>query len=484
MKRMLIDFSDSMVRTAITEESFLKELIIDSKENKSTISNIYLGVVKKILPSQFVFLDIGQDKNAFLQLNDFKESHLYTEDENGVKRINLKQGQELLVQVIKDSSGTKGACVTSQLSFAGNYMVLLTNASGMEVGISKKIADQNERSRLKEIILKYLPKNFMVILRTRCEKKSEKELSNELFVLLEQYEATLEKAKYIKGALPVFKDNFIAEKAIKELFKEDIDEIVINNEEEYLNVLNVVQSLSNKHSNCVKIHNEDNLIFDHYNLETGIEKLLHKKVWLKSGGFLTIEQTEACVVIDVNTGKFEGKRSHSDTVLKTNIEAMYETCHQIRLRNLSGMIIIDFIDMKSQEERENLLQIMMDELKRDRISTTIFGMTKLGLVQLTRKKTREPIGRILQKECKCCTGTGKVQSEVYIADRIYKLIHNIFSNTNYNKLTIRANKSILTYFTAESNYINNIQKKFDKIIKFDPLETGRLEYFEIEKEKI
>jgi ribonuclease G len=481
---MLIDFSDSIVRTALTEDSFLKDLVVDSKENKSAVSNIYVGVVKKILPSQFVFLDIGQEKNAFLQLNDHKESHLISVNESGKKTVNLRLGQELVVQVTKDASGTKGACVTSQLSFTGNYMILMANANGLNIGVSKKIASQAERARLKNILCGHLPEGYGVILRTRCENREEPELVSELNKLIEFCNKTLEKAKYIKGSLPVYKEGFIASKAIRELYRDDIDEVIINNEDEYLNVLEVIKSLSGKEINCIKIHKEDVLLFDYYNLENTIEKLLHKRVWLKSGGFLSIEQTDACVVIDVNTGKFEGKRNHSDTILKTNIEASLEICNQIRLRNLSGMVIIDFIDMKSAEDRNTLMLSMISELKRDRISTTVFGMTKLGLVQLTRKKTREPISSILQKECRCCSGTGKVQSEVYIADKIYKLVNNIFSGTVYNKLTVRANKNIIYYFTGNSNYITSLQKKFGKEINFEPIDTGRLEYFEIEKEKI
>ena len=401
MRQILVDYSEKIMRSALVVDGVVIELIIDKPRNSSIVDNIYVGIVKNILPSQFAFIDIGQEQNAFLHLSDNKECDLYT-----ARKLNIKNGQRLLVQVIKDATGNKGAAVTTQISFSSKHLVIF-KAKKREIGISKKIEDIQERVRLKKIADNLIPQNFGLIMRTESTSKAEEELRLELDDLLMKANEVIEKGKYAKETTAIYKDEHILFKTLKDLNLENADSIVINNKTEFENLKKLI-GLSNL-TNKLTLYNNEIPIFSYHMIESQIEKIFNKKVWLKSGGFLIIEQTEACVVIDVNTGKFSGNKNHRQSVLRTNLEATVEIARQLRLRNLSGIIIIDFIDMKDKEGIQKLHNLISKEIKKDRVSTRVIGMTQLGLMQLTRKKTREPLSKILEYECPHCNGIGKLR---------------------------------------------------------------------------
>lgn len=411
MKNLLLDYGTNLVRIALLDNFELKDLILESKENRSAVFNIYVARIKNILPNQFVFLDIGQDKNAFLQLDDAKESGLFA---NG--KLQIKQNDQLLVQVIKDATGSKGACATSQVSMPGKYLVLLTNAPNKEIGVSKKITDLDERKRLKDFAMSILEDNYGLIIRTSAENIKEDELLEEFNYLFEKVNNIINRSKYLKAPYAIYKEEYPGEKAIIDLYSSDVSNIYLEGIDNYESVCKILDKISVDAKDKLTIYNESRTLFDNFNIENTINKLLARKVWLKSGGFLLIEQTEACVVIDVNTGK----NNKSGSVLKTNLEACSVICKEIRLRNLSGMIIIDFIDMKNSEHKEMLVQTFTEYLQKDKLSTTIVGMTKLGLMQLTRKKYREPIANILLKPCNNCNGLGKEKSDEFIIHELIK----------------------------------------------------------------
>jgi ribonuclease G len=391
MKKLLIDFSGETLRLAVLENGKLKDLIIENKNNKSVSGDIFLGVVKNVIPNQFAFVDIGAEKNAFLQLNDHKNIPLV---ENGIL-----EGKEVLVQALKDPTGQKGACVTGELAFSGRFAALLTG--GDKIGVSKKILDIEKRKHLKKIAAEILPPNFGVIMRTQSADATDEEIKSELSSLAQEAGLLIQKAKYAKGPAVLRRRAFFAEKAVKEIFRNDIDEIVLSDELEIENV----KTATDAKKNNIRISIEETPFRE---IEREIKKLLSKKIWLKSGGFLIIEQTEACVVIDVNTGKQVKGGDPEAVFLRANLEACAEAANQIRLRNLSGMILIDFINMRSHESKQILIKSFTEELLKDRISTTIVGMTELGLMQVTRKKTREPLLAILKKKCEYCNGEGYI----------------------------------------------------------------------------
>lgn len=401
MRQILIDYSQKLIRSALVEDNEVVEVIVDEPQHSSIVGNVYVGIVKNILPSQFAFVDIGQEYNAFLHLSDNKESDLYTG-----RRLNIKNGQRLLVQVIKDATGTKGAAVTTQISFSSRNLVIF-KTNKREIGISKKIEDMKDRVDLKKIADNLIPKDFGLIMRTESIHKTEEELREELDKLLVIGREVIEKSKEVNEITTIYKDDYILYKALKELNVEDADRILINDRHEIQNLRKVMQK--NELSNKIDLYTGETPMFTYYMIESQIEKIFNKKVWLKSGGFLIIEQTEACVVIDVNTGKFSGNRNHVQSVLKINLEAAIEISKQLRLRNLSGMIIIDFIDMKDKDGVMKLYELLSQEIKKDRVPTRIIGMTKLGLMQVTRKKSREPLSKILEYECPRCKGLGRIR---------------------------------------------------------------------------
>ena len=390
MKKMLIDSHEGYIRAALLTDGRLTDLIVDNKNGRSITGNVYLGTVKAILPSQFAFIDIGQPKNGFL--NAAGDS----------RRPALHIGQNILVQVRKDPSGDKGASLSRQMDLTGRLVVLMEEGCG-EIGVSHKITDNRERERLKSIVTNRIPDGFGVILRTCCENKDRDEILADLDKQFAIYKNITEIGVHLKPPALLYQENSL----FHDFVNEDIDEIVVDAP----SMVPYAVHEADKYLPGVPVrpHEGPLPLFD-YEIERQIDRALDKKIWLRCGGFLIIEQTEACVIMDVNTGKYSGRKSHRESVLKTNMEAAAEAAAQIRLRNLSGMIIIDFINMESGEDTHILYDFFSREIAKDRIKANIAGMTELGLMQLTRKKTRESLGRILMRECPNCHGAGYVKN--------------------------------------------------------------------------
>ena len=377
MKRLLIDYNGDAVRTVLMIDKKLKEVFIDHKDNGSLVGHIINGVVKNILPSQFAFIDIGKEKNAFMNI---PKNHV------------MKLGQRITVQVRKDATGDKASNVSEVLHFKGR-LVILYQSRTQEVGVSKKISPNGERKRLHNIASKLLPPGYSCILRTQSKGVNENVLHKEFNYLADLCDKTLEKSQHSPVYKVLYQENFI----LNDLLTDDLEEIIINDVEAF----NLFKNIGR-----VKLWEEERRLFDAFDVERQLLKALQRNVWLPCGGFVTFDQTEACVVIDVNTGKFMGRKNYRDTILKANLEAAEVIAAQIALRNLSGMIIVDFIDMPCTSDKNKLLNVFDTELKKDRISANIVGMTSLGLVQLTRRKQREPLHMLLQQPCPCCKGTG------------------------------------------------------------------------------
>lgn len=412
---LIVDIKENETRVALLEDDDLAEIFIENSSHERTVGNIYRGKVCSVLPGmQAAFVDIGLERNAFLYVGEVVAKKDYTEDDyenaNEFKGFNiaelLKVGQELTVQVIKEPFGTKGARVTTHITLPGRALVLLPNAD--YIGVSRRITDEEERLKLKAMAEKLKPEGMGLIVRTASEGLNEGDFAKDLDFLLKLWNSIRQKEK--SGQVPrcIHKDLSLIYRTVRDLFTQDIDRLVINDTAQYEKVFELVKMLSPDLLNRVQYYSKEYEIFDFYQVEKKIEKALARKVWLKCGGYLVIDKTEALTVIDVNTGKYVGDSDLEDTVLKTNLDAAREIAKQIRLRDIGGIIIIDFIDMHKQENQQMILDTLKEALKKDRTKTTVVGMTGLGLIEMTRKKVGCELGSMMRTDCPNCGGTGKL----------------------------------------------------------------------------
>ena len=397
MNRILVDETSYGTRIGVVENGTLVELIYEKKNSLPIVGNVYAGKIMNVLPGmQACFVDIGREKNAFLYYGDDK-------DNNG-NIVKPKMGSDVIVQVEKAEMGAKGAVLTKRISFAGKFLVVIPGDD--RIGISKKITDSAERKRIKDIIEQLLPENYGIIVRTEGKDKSYEIYEKEIKRLVEKSEGVLSKAEYAKAPSLLYTEINGVEKVLRDLYNENIDEIVVNSSLDYETLIKLCEEKDISPKKIV-MYESDVPMFENYYVASQAKAAFSKHVWLKSGGFIIIEQTEACVVIDVNTGKYTGKADLQKTILKTNLEAADEIARQLRLRNLNGMIIVDFIDMKTEENRKILQKHLEEAVAKDRLQTIVVGMTELGLMQITRKKKRQSIQQLMTRSCHCCGGSGR-----------------------------------------------------------------------------
>lgn len=468
-KTIVIDSIFEYERTALLENGELKEIIFQEKSSFN-IGDILIGRIKKILPNKFIFLDIGDEKNAFLCLTDKKEKGLFQFDEKKNKNVlKVKEGQEIIVQIEKDGTDLKGIAVTTRLTLTGKYCVLLLNES--HLGISKKI--EENKDNLKQMAKEILPEGYGIILRTNCKDVSIDILKNELLYLIEKSKKILENGQYSKAPKILYCEKMQSEKMIIDLLKSG-DEVFLNNKKFFKKLK------ENEIFDNINFYEENIPIFESFSIENQLEKVFHNKIWLKSGAFIVIDNIEAMTIIDVNTGK-NIQKDYEKMVLKTNLEAIKECAKQIRLRNLSGIIMIDLIDMKNEEHKKQIFDEMKKIAKEDRQPINIYPINELGIMQLTRKKSLKPIDEIIMNTCPVCNGIGKIKNEKYVANQIKNRIISILSNTIYNKIIISSNSKIIN--ALKKFNIKILEEKFNAKIELNIILTGRFDYFEIEKIK-
>lgn len=414
INEMIVDVDSEEIRVGILEDKELVEIHIERTSQQGLVGNIYRGKVSTVLPGmQAAFIDIGYEKNAFLYVGDAIQQKEFSDDEIDYRDYAeynisdiLKVGQEITVQVIKEPVGTKGPRVSTHITLPGRNLVLLPNAD--YIGISRRIESETERQKLKKIAEKLKPDNMGLIVRTASEGKEESDFVEDVSFLTKLWDKI--KKTESSGAVPrcIHKDINLIYRSVRDLFTASVDKFIINDEKEYLKVLELVEMISPVLKKRVELFSKEYKIFDYYQIETKIERALSRKVWLKSGGYIIIDRTEALTVIDVNTGKFVGGNNLEDTVLKTNIEATKEIAKQLRLRDIGGIVIIDFIDMNNNEHQQMVLDSLRQSLKNDRTKTIVLGMTALGLVEMTRKKIRQELSSVMNSNCPCCEGSGKI----------------------------------------------------------------------------
>ena len=372
----------------LVENGKLIEVYNENKKSKKARNegNIYLGIVKDIIPGmQAAFIDIGTEKNSFIHVKDVVpqvDEKTEEKDENLKIKDVVKTNQKLLVQVQKDSNDKKGARTTTHIKLTGKYIILMPNTN--IITISQKITEPKEKDRLLDIVKKNLPENMGAIVRTAAEKKKSDEINEDLKRLKDKWNKILEQFNKSKGKPELlYESSTILEKMLLDLTKNKIEKIVVNDKNEYEEIRKKLESLQEKN---IKLElDKNNNLFERYEIEKQIEKSQQRKIWLNCGGFITIDLTEALVAIDVNSGKFTGKSTLEDTVYKVNYEATIEIAKQLRLRDIGGIIIIDYIDMKKQENKDKIEKLLKDVLKNDRAKTQVEGFTKLNLMEMTRK---------------------------------------------------------------------------------------------------
>lgn len=475
-------------RVALLESGQLAELYIERKKDASLVGNVYKGKIVKILPGmQSAFVDIGLEKAAFLHVADVYSSLDYSVFGEDIEETIphhlpiedlLQEGEEVMVQVSKDPIGTKGARVTSYVTFPGRYLVLMPGVE--HVGISRRISNEDERVRLKDLVSRLKPQNVGLIIRTASEGCTEEELKKDIDFLMLLWDNIESKKDKSKPPHLLYSDIDLAFRSVRDLLGHEVSRLIIDSEDEFNNLKEFVNTYFPKLIHKIELYEGDEPIFDAYGIELEIPKTLGKRVWLKSGGYIVIDQTEALTSIDVNTGKFVGKASLEDTLFKTNLEAVREIAYQIRLRNLGGIIIIDFIDMEVEENREKLFTAFQEATNKDRVKSTVLEVSEFGLIQMTRKRVRESLGRVLCEPCSYCEGRGFIKSPITLCYEILRELRKIGPRVKNGKVMITANPLITDLlYEDEREILENIEKTdgFKTIVKAD--KNFHQEYYEV-----
>ena len=501
---LLINAASHETRIALIENGTIAELYIERSREKGIVGNIYKGRVIRVLPGmQAAFVDIGLEKAAFLYVADVfdaieeYESLLYAgskkDDEPPGVQDNgdhhdfrplhpiedlLQEGQELLVQISKEPLGTKGARITSHISLPGRHLVYMPTVD--HIGISRRIEDEEERERLRALVERLKKPGSGYIVRTVSEGKSEEDLIADMLYLTTLWEEI--SMRQAKGAVPslLHSDLDVVQKVVRDIVTEQVDKIVVDSKVDYDRIVHFISTFASKMKYTIELYDEDEPIFDHYGLEVEISRALGRKVWLKSGGYIIIEQTEALSAVDVNTGRFVGKHNLEDTILKTNLEAVKEIAYQLRLRNIGGIIIIDFIDMEKEVNREKVYGALEEALKADKSKTNILKISELGLVEMTRKRVRENISRMMCEPCSYCEGRGYIKSKTTVCHEIFRELRREMLDLRGTKATVTVNPQVADLlYDEERRGLEELEKKFKKRITVRAKPGFHQEQFEI-----
>jgi ribonuclease G len=465
-KEIIINYTQREIRVAIMEDGELVELLIEREDNRRMVGDIYLGRITAVIPGiQAAFVDIGQEKAAFLHASDVSsgsiEPDLLDDEEieitSGRRRelppieSLLKKGQELLVQIRKEAIGTKGPRISSQLSLPGRYAVLMPDLD--HIGVSKKIESRKERYRLRSLVRKHRTKGNAIIVRTAGIGVSSAQIRDDIKYLEKLWTEIKRKAERATPPTLIHEDVEITIFALRDLFSESVDRIIIDRRDEFEKLRDYLKSFAPHLASRVRLYREKSPIFDYYKIEDEIEKTLEPKIWLKKGGYIVIEHTEGLVSIDVNTGRFTGKKNQEETILETNLIAAREIARQLRLRDIGGIIVVDFIDMESEENRRKVYNEFRHAMRKDRSRARVYPISDLGLVEISRKRVRPSLLHYYSDECPYCKGGGKVLSLESMAMKIEHWIRRIGSQRRVRGVQFRVNP-VLGIFLREERADN------------------------------
>ncbi len=489
--RIYLEANPYQIRVALTEDDALAELYIERKGGERIAGNIYKGKVKNVLPGmQAAFVDIGLDKNAFLYVGDiivasesedFRFNGKQTAQETAALDIRslVKVGQEIMVQVIKEPFGTKGARITTNITLPGRSIVLMPNAD--YVGVSRRIENEEDRTALREVLERIRPPHIGVIARTVSLGMTEDLLREQIDQQMRLYRQIVLHYEDVKAPGLVHSEESLIYRTIRDMLRDDIEAFFINDAVVYQRVIQTVKAMSSHLLDRVKLFHKHYDMFTYYDLESKIDKALRRKVWLKSGGYLVFDSAEALTVVDVNTGKYVGTDDLQTTILNTNIEAAQEVARQIRVRDISGIIVVDFIDMEDAVNREKLLEVLREATKRDRTRTSIMGITGLGIVEMTRKKLKQSLSSVFYEACPYCEGLGIIKNKSSMAMEARKECLKLFYDTDCKAVIIKGHAVIIAEIMSmtkpDARLIPLVQNKMVYVM---PCENMHWEHLEVE----
>lgn len=517
---LLVNVENYETRVALLNKGKLSEIITERKADRGIIGNIYKGRVDRIVPGiGAAFVDIGIGKNCFLYVSDIYydiksyeswlsdtddtpvapplPDHLNSEEENlspsrhEEKDIRypvtiedlLQEGQDILVQIVKEPLGKKGARATSHITLPGRFLVLMPTIR--HIGISRKIQDGKERDRLRNMVKKLVPEEMGIIVRTAAEGASEKEFERDCNYLTNLWDKIQKRSDTSHAPSLIHHDLGLTFRVVRDMFNETVDALIIDSEEEYEKIYEIVNNVSPELKNRIYYHDIADSIFDVYDVESQIDKHLQRKIWLKSGGHIYIDEAEALVAIDVNTGKFTGGQDIEQTLVKTNIEAAKEIAHQIRARGLGGLLVVDFIDMKGRSNQRKVYEAFLEALKDDRERYTVLEMTEVGLIQMTRRRVRPSLLKSLTQPCPYCEGNGVILSSDTMAIKVLRELKKVCRMTSKAKVMIKVHPDLHKILNDEmESELLKLGETYRKTISILPDPKLHFEKYNIELQDI
>ncbi|MDR2367654.1 MAG: Rne/Rng family ribonuclease [Deltaproteobacteria bacterium] len=513
---LLINYRPYETRIALMENSLLVEFQLErGAKGSGLLGNVYKGNVIRVLPGlQAAFVDIGLDKAAFLYVDDVFDSEKEFsrlmgsqggdgDDDNGggddlsdmavdttqmggdreeraasqpIESL-LSEGQDLLVQVSKEPIGQKGARVTTHISMPGRRLVLMSKVN--HLGVSRRIEDEDERKRLREI-LESLPTDHGFIARTAADGATDFEIQAEASFLIQLWQKVQAEADELRSPCLVHRELDATLKAVRDLFTDRVDRLVIDDKAQFDKIRKFLSAFSPEQTPDVSLYDGAIPLFEAYNVETDLARALNKKVWLKSGGYVVIDSTEALTVIDVNTGRYVGRHNLEETILKTNLEAVREIAYQLRLRNIGGLIVIDFIDMDKEFNRERVSQAFKEVLRYDKGKTKVLPMSELGLIEMTRKRTRDNIDRLMRAPCFYCQGQGFLLSPVSVCHQAFRELEGAAQDYPGQALSLTVHSSIKALILDEGTALEDLERRLGRPITIKSDENMHTEAYVIE----
>lgn len=492
-KEMLISADEAEVRVAVLEDGVLEELYVERINAARTAGNIYKGRVRSVLPGmQAAFVDIGLEKDGFLYVSDVFDHFEVDEGDEEEQTARqkrpssraaiedfLKKDQEILVQVVKEPVGTKGARLSSYISLPGRFMVLMPTYD--HVGVSRRISNEAERARLREIARSLKPPGCGLIVRTAGEGQPESAFRSDIKYLTGLWKSIQRQARRARAPKLIHEELGLVFRVIRDYYTPEVERIVVDNKAEFHKLRRFVRTLMPNERRRIELYSGHEPLFDKYGVEEEIQKALRRKVWLKSGGYLIIDQTEALVAIDVNTGKYTGRDNLEQTVLRTNLEAAREIARQLRLRDLGGIIIVDFIDMEEPRNRERVIREFRNALERDKARINVMEISELGLVEMTRQRTRHSLRTVLCQACPYCDGDGVVMSPGAVASNALRLAVKAAREAKKAKgLRLKVHPEVALRLTGEeARKVKRLEHELRKKIKIEPAGGYHLESIRI-----
>jgi ribonuclease G len=479
-KEVVINAETLETRVAVLEEGKLEEFNIERTTEERLVGSIFKGKVRNLEDGlKAAFVDIGFEKNAFLHYWDIVpnqfDSGVEIVEREGRKRDKPKitqkdiprlypPGSEIIVQVTKGPIGTKGPRVTTNLVLPGRYLVLLPNSD--QSGISRKIENQEERKRLKKILRELsIPEGMGVIMRTAGEDQQKRYFVRDLALLLEEWRGVQERIKSQPMATCVFQEPDLIERTVRDFLTEDVERIVVDHQKAHDQMRDMISKISKRAANKVKLYTDAQPVFDRFNITRQLENTFSRQVHLRSGGYIVVDETEALVAIDVNTGRHKGSRDQESTILRVNLEAAEEICRQLRLRNMGGLIVLDFIDMKSRRDQQQVYQRMKEGLRRDKAKTHILPISQLGLMEMTRQRHTESVRSAVYDDCPYCKGRGKVKSALTMSVEIQRKLQEILKKRTRDEsdfqLRIVVHPTVLERLrTEDEKHLIEMEKRY------------------------